>query len=95
MANVIFGIAVIALIIVLVVFLRKRLIALAIDVVVGTLLYFAILFIIAFFDIITIPVVIADWGYPILLIAFIAYHIYSNLNLSNRRYSSGQASWKW
>jgi len=73
------GVALI-LIITLAIVLRKRFFALLLDLGIGTIVYLSAIFIIGWIGII-LPLKVAEWGYPVMLVIFIIYHVASNLNI--------------
>ena len=83
------GLLVIVIIgVVLLVLLRKRFFALLLDVLIGTVVYLALLFLINWVGL-TIPLLWAEIGYPIMLIIFIIYHIITNTDIGKMGKSFG------
>lgn len=67
------------LIVVLAIVLRKRFFELLLDLAIGTIVYLSAIFIIGWIGI-RLPIKLAQWGYPVMLIIFIIFHVLSNLN---------------
>ena len=63
--------------VVLLVLLRKKFINLLMDIIIGTVVYLILLFLINWIGL-TIPLTWAEIGYPIMLVIFVAYHIINN-----------------
>ena len=70
-------------IVVLILLLRKKFFALLLDLAIGTVVYMAILFLIALVGI-KIPVDMAAWGLPITLAIMIGYHMITNFSLPSK-----------
>jgi ABC-type amino acid transport system permease subunit len=88
-------ILIITIIIALVLVLRRRILSLIADLVVGGVLYLGILFFIAFILGVYVPPVIADIGFPATLIGITLWHVISNLNNGGTSKNTARAMAYW
>ena len=58
---------------------RKKVWALLLDLAIGTVVYMGAIFFVSWLGL-RFPIRWAEWGYPILMISFVAYHILSNIS---------------
>ena len=79
MAGTIAAIVIVVIVVALLILLKKKFFTLVLDLCIASLVYFGMVFIIGWLGI-RLPISMAEWGYPVMLIAFIGYHVISNLN---------------
>ena len=75
----IFGFVVVILLVVVVIIFRKKIVVLAMDLFIATIVYLGALFFVSWMGL-KVPILLAEWGYPIMLVFFVIYHIVSNLS---------------
>jgi hypothetical protein len=78
MATYIWGIVFVAFIIFLVFVLKRKILSLIVDILVGSALFFGIIFLVAFMGL-KLPPLAVDYAYPIMLLSFTGIHIYNNV----------------
>jgi hypothetical protein len=74
----IFGLVMIFIIVGAVIIFKKKIFAVLVDFVLASVVYFGAIFAVTMFGII-IPAIWLEGCYPLMLIGFVIYHVYSNL----------------
>jgi hypothetical protein len=73
------GFILLIIMVLLVMIYRKKVWALLLDMAIGTVVYIGSIFFVSWLGI-RLPVLWSQWGYPVVMIAFIVYHIIINFS---------------